>query len=133
MKNLLKRILIVSVFFGSSLVFSLTNSDPSNDVVTVHVYRPKKLVGFAWVFNLKVNGENYGKVKNGDHLILQFKPGTTTFGVKKKTITLDLKPGNTYYLRTFIAAGVYIGSLDIVEVTETFAKNELERKEKQKS
>ncbi|MEM8847374.1 MAG: DUF2846 domain-containing protein [Bacteroidota bacterium] len=104
----------------------MTKGNPSTDVVTVHIYRPKKLVGFAWVFNLKVNGERFGKIKNGDHLVLQFKPGTTTFGIKKKKITLDLKAGNTYYLRTFIAAGVYIGSLDIVEVTETFAENELE-------
>lgn len=127
MKKLFRAILVITFLLGLTPLTGMTKKDPPNDLATVHIYRPKKLVGFAWTFNLKVNEERYGKIKNGDHLILQFKPGRTTFGVKKKKVLIDLKPGKTYYLRTFIAAGVYIGSLDIVEVTPAFAQNELQR------
>nr|WP_297919787.1 DUF2846 domain-containing protein [uncultured Allomuricauda sp.] len=128
------KILMLGLFFVLLSAFENPNNRPLNeDEVVVHIYRPKRAVGFAWIFNLKVNGRRYDKIKNGDHLVLHFKPGETTFAIKKKVVTLDLESGKTYYLRTFIAAGVYIGSLDIVEVTESFAKTELERIHKRRS
>ncbi|WP_350284370.1 DUF2846 domain-containing protein [uncultured Croceitalea sp.] len=127
MRKLVKPIIVFYVLFIPLVSMGNLKITPSEDVVTVHIYRPKKLVGFAWVFNLKVNGERYDRIKNGDHLVLQFKPGRTTFGIKKKKLSLNLEAGKTYYIRTFIAAGVYIGSLDLIEVTESFAKTELKK------
>ncbi|UII75847.1 DUF2846 domain-containing protein [Flagellimonas sp. HMM57] len=94
----------------------------------VYVYRPANLVGFAWVFNLKLNGEKYAKIRNGKYFVLSLKPGKTTFGIKKKEVTIDLEAGKTYYLRSFIQQGFYIGKLDLVEVTAPFAEQEFARK-----
>lgn len=120
-KSFFVLILVLAPFF----VMGNPQIDPPDGVATVHVYRPQNIIGFAWVFNLKVNGEKYGKIKNGRHLILSFTPGKTVFSVKKKEVELNLEAGKTYYLRSFIEAGYIIGSLDLVEVTESFARQEL--------
>lgn len=129
-KTILKLIACGLLFIPYTILGNWPQDPMDEDLVTVHIYRPKRAVGFAWGFNLKVDGERYTKIKNGDHLVLQLEPGTTCFSVKKKEVILNLEPGKTYYLRTFISAGVYIGSLDIVEVTASFAKQELLAKRK---
>ena len=128
MKTLRKYALVLLLFIYPCILHPSTFHSEDEETVTVHVYRPKRLVGFAWVFQLKRDGEKCGRIKNGGHLVFKLKPGKVTFSVKKKEVELYLEKGKTYYLRSFIAAGVYIGSLDLIEVTEPFALKELSEK-----
>lgn len=120
-------IAVLILFFSLNLSANKCSVDPSEDVATVHIYRPHRIIGFGWVFRLKVNNEFYDRVKNGKHLILKFKPGKTTFAIKKKKVALELEAGKTYYLRSSLRAGFFIGGLDLVEVTESFAVKEIKR------
>ncbi|WP_422858932.1 DUF2846 domain-containing protein [Flagellimonas sp. S174] len=126
MKTLRNSIFVVLFILFQPILLGSESIPTGKETVTVHVYRPKKLIGFAWVFNLKLDGEKCGRIKNGDHLVFELEPGKATFSIKKKKVELNLEKGKTYYLRSFISAGVYIGSLDLVEVTESFALRELE-------
>lgn len=99
---------------------------PKTETAVVHVYRPSKLAGSCWVFNLRANGEKIARVKNGKHLTLNFNPGTTTFSIKNCTVELNLEAGKSYYLRTYLIRDGFVGNVELIEVTESFAKTELE-------
>ncbi len=99
---------------------------PKTKTAIVHVYRPLKFAGFGWVFKLKANGEKIASVKNGEHLTLELAPGMTKFNIKKRTIEINLEAGKSYYLRTYLIRDGFVGNIELIEVTESFAKSELE-------
>lgn len=94
------------------------------EVAYVHVYRPKKFIGFGWVFYLKGNGKTITKVKNGGYEVLKLKPGKTQFSIKKKKVDINLEAGKTYYLRASIINGIPIGKPHLEEVSKAYVKEE---------
>lgn len=121
--------LVVYVLLFSTSVFAKTEPKKDNDVkkekAVVHVYRPARIVGFGWNFNLKVNGQKTIKVKNGKQLTLEFEPGKTQFQMKNKCIEMNLEPGIHYYLRASLIKNLLLGKPEVVEVTEEYAQCEL--------
>lgn len=93
-------------------------------VAYVHIYRPKKFIGFGWVFNLKGNGKTITNVKNGGYEVLKLKPGKTQFSIKQKTVDINLEAGKTYYLRASIINGIPIGKPNLEEVSKAYVKEE---------
>ncbi len=96
-------------------------------VARVHVYRPKKIIGFGWVFNLKGNGKTIAKVKNGGYEVLELSPGKIRFSIKQKTVDINLEAGKTYYLRASLINGIPIGKPHLEEVSETYVEEELSK------
>ncbi len=128
MKKVIK--LCICVCFISTSVFAGTYPDPEPEVPSeksvIHVYRPSRIVGFGWNFKLMADGRKVGKVKNGDHLILELDAGQVQLQMNKNNIDLNLEPGKHYYLRASLVRNIFLGKPEIVEVTETQAKGELE-------
>ncbi|GMN05166.1 hypothetical protein MTsPCn5_05540 [Croceitalea sp. MTPC5] len=123
-----KTLLVLAFLFSSLATFPNQKSDPPKESganAIVCVYRPNNFVGFGAVFNLKVNGEKTGKIKNGKKIILTLPVGKTNFEVRGKTIALELQAGKTYYLRSVLVRNMLLGKPDLVVVTEEFAKTEL--------
>lgn len=123
-----KTLLLLTFLFLSISTFANQKTDPpieSEIKVIVCVYRPNNFVGFGALFNLKVNGEKMGKIKNGKKITLKLVPGKTKFKVRGKTVELELQAGKTYYLRSVLVRNMLLGKPDLVAVTEEFAKTEL--------
>lgn len=122
------HLLICSLLVSTS-VLAETNSgqnvDGNESKVVVHVYRPNRVIGFGWNFNFKANGEKASKVKNGEHLTLEFEPGQTEFQIKNSSVEINLEPGKQYYLRASLIRNMFLGKPEIVEVTAPYARNEL--------
>ncbi|MDY8136045.1 DUF2846 domain-containing protein [Aquimarina sp. 2201CG5-10] len=123
-----KTLLLLAFLFSSISMLANQKIDPpteSEAKAIVCIYRPSNFVGFGRVFNLKVNGEEIGKIKNGKKVILKLPLGKTIFKVRGKTVELELQAGKTYYLRSVLVRNMFLGKLDLVAVTEEFAKREL--------
>lgn len=110
----------VSVFANTGLE---DETKPENAIV--HIYRPAKLVGFGWVFKVRMNDSDSEKIKNGGKLTMQMEPGNAQFRLKKSEVEIKLEAGKHYYLRTSLVRNLILGKPVIVEVTEQQAKNEI--------
>ncbi len=130
-KTFIMSTLTLMLFLTPTFSSGNTKTSPSSskeNLAVVHIYRPNKIIGFGWVFNLRINEEKITKIKNGVHLVLNLEPGQTCFKVKGKTIKINLESGKVYYLRSFIVRNMLLGKPDLVEVTESTAKQELDIK-----
>jgi len=99
------------------------------DYAVVHFYRPKYYPGSVIGYDIKDdNGKVLGRIKNGT--VFQYKTtefGETTFFAKndKEQVTLDLQPGQEYYLRCSVAAGFPVAQPDMYPVDNSFGNREL--------
>lgn len=91
----------------------------------IHIYRPSRITGSGLVFKLKANGKIIQKVKNGKRYMIQLNGGMTQFTVGKKTIYVDLKPGEIYYLKVS-SKGFPIARSGLGLVTKDEAKKDWE-------
>lgn len=78
---------------------------------TLYVFRPGKFLNSLKNYNLLVNGEPACVISNGCRLILKLhKAGAYRLSAKvdgpEQTLTLDAKPGESYYLQCQITWGV---------------------------
>jgi len=124
-----KKLLVLVFLFLSIAIYANQKNDPPTVLATnviICIYRSNNLVGFAYAYNLKINGKKMGKIKNGKKITLKLTSGKTKFQVRGKTIELELQAGKTYYLRSVLVRNMLIGKPDLVVVTEEFAKTELQ-------
>jgi len=99
------------------------------DYAVVHFYRPRYFPGSAIGYDIKDDkGNVLGRVKNGS--AFQYK--TTTFGETvfyakngKEQVTIDLQPGQEYFLRCSVAAGVPLAKPDMYVMDNNIAAKEL--------
>lgn len=126
--KLLSVLLLLSLPVFASATPPVENS---NEGALVHVYRPRNFVGFGWIFSLKANGEKVAKVKNGRHIVLQLPAGETQLEMYGDSFKINLESGEEYFLRASLRRNMLLGKPELVEVTESFAKNELKRLKKE--
>ena len=99
---------------GSTLVAVAmeTATDPANlEDVTVYIYRPKKMVGRALEPSVFVDETELARMDNGRYFAIKLKPGKHIVRMTddKKGYALDMGPGQTYYFRVGIEAGMFKG------------------------
>lgn len=103
---------------------SIKNQD---EPATIIIYRPKHTYGFMW--NIRMNddrGRSY-KVRNNSVDTLHVEPGPIRFTIKdigRGAMELDLVPGETYFIKVYLRAGVVFGVPEVLEVTQTTAFRE---------
>lgn len=119
--------LIIFTIFVSASVFAEKKPTPEliQENAVVHIYRPARVIGFGWVFNLKVERKKVAKVKNGKHLTLELNSGKKEFKMKNSFLEMNLEPGKHYYLRASLIRNMFLGKPEIVEVTDKQAKKEI--------
>ncbi len=81
------------------------------DKVRVIVYRYKQYAGSAIRPSIYCDEKDTSRVQNGRYVALSLAPGKHTFRSTdaQSQIELDLKPGQEYYIRIDIAAGMWKG------------------------
>jgi len=98
------------------------------DYAVIHFYRPRYFPGSAIGYTVKLNeGEVVGKIRNGSF----FTYKTTDFGPvkfwskdKEEYISLDIQPGQEYFMKCTVKAGFPIAQPDMFTI-----ENEIGRRE----
>src|SRR5207253_9574068 len=71
-------------------------------------YREKKFTGAAIRFKVREGETELGKLSNGVYFVVPVDPGTHTYTVHseaKDVLTLDVEPGETYYVKGSVSMG----------------------------
>jgi hypothetical protein len=82
-----------------------------DEMVTVYIYRPGKLVGKALEPSVFCDGVELARMDNGRFLTLKLKPGKHMVHLtdKKKGFETDMGGGQVYYFRVGIEMGMWKG------------------------
>lgn len=94
----------------------------------VHIYRPKKSFGSGPGYAVRVNGYEIETLCNGRYFSYITKPGRIQFSARNEItsyVTLDVEPGQTYYIRGTSEPGVLIRRPHLKLVSAQTGENEI--------
>jgi hypothetical protein len=93
-------------------------------LATVYFYRESMFQGWMakyYIWENETAPVKLGGLKNGSYFYTQTAPGKKTFfinGEVRSAVTIDLKPGKTYYVQCNINMGFWAARPKLTEVTE---------------
>lgn len=124
-------LLLIGLFLLSSCAtgpaFKKVETIPEN-MGLVYIYRPGKAMGAAVSYQVKANGVPIIRLNPGGYYAYLAKPGEIEFSAKTEStssITIDVKPGETYYLKGTIGIGFFVGRPHLVIVTPEVGEKEV--------
>lgn len=97
---------------GSTLVaVAMEPAAASSEEATVFIYRPKKFTGRALEPSVFVDETELARMDNGRYFAIKLKPGKHIIRMTddKKGYAIDMGPGQTYFFRIGIEAGMWKG------------------------
>ncbi len=108
-------------------LWSLVGLGQSPNETELHIYRPKKALSCALNASVHINDTVEVRLRNNEHQVILLPAGTCTITTKKNVLTLTLEPGEPAFIRVGFDFNFLFGKLEAVEVTEEFAKAEIDR------
>lgn len=75
-------------------------------------FRPSSMLGMALSFSVHEGEKGIGKLGNGSYFVHVADPGTHLFTIQSEVtdkLTLEIDPGETYYVKQTIGVGVVAG------------------------
>lgn len=93
---------------------------PAEGKGQVVFYRPGGM-GFALGCGVNENGERLSALGAGKYFILPVDPGSHSYTVKSEAtdlLTLEVEPGETYYVKCKIKMGIMVGRPNIAPSTQ---------------
>ena len=96
---------------ASLSVLAQESSAPAPQKSTVYFYRYKQFVGSALAPSVYCDEAQLARMENGRYFAVHVDPGQHTFRSNdaQSGVQLDVKPGQEYYIRVEIAAGMMKG------------------------
>lgn len=94
----------------------------------VYIYRPKKFVGGGVSYTVAADQTPVTKLYNGGYYPYFSNPGEIEFWAKteaKSSVTLDVKPGKTYYIRGTVTVGALVGRPHLMIVEPSIGEVEI--------
>ncbi len=137
MKKVKKKLVLVSILLFISLMLnSCTTLGPlyqkvdtvPDDKGLVYIYRPKKLVGGGVKYKVKVGDTPITILHNGGYYPYFSEPGEVEFWAKtesRSSVTLDMKPGQTHYIKGTVGVGFLLGRPHLLIVSPDVAEQEI--------
>jgi len=121
----LLAMLSVSAVIAAAQQSSTTNASAAKS--TVYVYRYKQFVGAALAPSVYCDDVELARMENGRYFMATLEPGKHTFrsNDQQSGVVLETKPGEQYYLRVEIAAGMMKGHGRLVLMSREQASYEL--------
>lgn len=86
----------------------------------IYIYRPSSIVGGGISPDVKVGGTVIATLYNGGYYPYFANPGEVELWAKtesKSAVTLDVKPGETYYVKGTIGVGFFVGRPHLIVVS----------------
>jgi hypothetical protein len=99
------------------------------DTGLIYFYREKAFFGGGIRYAITENGTKVGVLKNGTFFVVYATPGAHTYTARTEiteTVSLDVKAGETYYVRGSVGLGVFAGRPRLAEVTASEASGKLD-------
>lgn len=96
---------------SASVAAAPAAADAEQSQATIYFYRPRRFVGSALKPSVFVDSTDVGRMHNGDSIKFSIAPGThAVYSNDKSTgLSLEAKPGQTYYVRIDIQVGAFKG------------------------
>ena len=94
----------------------------------VYIYRPSKLMGGAIKYEVDANKVLVTHLPAGGYYPYFAKPGVTEFSAEtesKSAVTIDVKAGETYYIKGTIGIGFFVGRPHLVIVSREEGAKEI--------
>lgn len=94
----------------------------------VYIYRPSKFVGGGVSYTVSAGDTPVIKLYNGGYYPYFSEPGEIEFWAKtetKSSVTLDVKPGQTYYIKGTVGVGAFVGRPHLMIVEPSAAETEI--------
>jgi len=82
------------------------------DKAVVYIYRPASPIGAAVSYQVIANGTHIMPMVNGGYFVYYAKLGENEFSAATETlssVTLDVKPGQNYYIKSSVGVGMFVG------------------------
>jgi hypothetical protein len=100
----------------------------SGETATVYIYRYKQFVGAALEPSVYCDDAQLARMDNGRYFVVKLEPGKHTLhsNDKQAGLELDAKPGQEYFVRVEIAAGMMKGHGRLVLMAAEQGKYELQ-------
>jgi hypothetical protein len=98
-----------------------------SDRATVYVYRPGSF-GAAVRPNVMTNGVSLGEMQAQGYFVYHAAPGELELTVKTEatsSVTLDVKAGQTYYVKGSVGMGFFVGHPHLVIVSNDVGEKEI--------
>lgn len=108
-------------------VFQKVDRAPEGAAV-VYIYRPSSFIGGGVYYDVRANGVVVTTLYNGGYHPYVAKPGEVEFSAKTEatsSVTLDVKAGQTYYVRGTVGVGVFVGRPRLEVVPAEVAEKEI--------
>lgn len=124
-------LLLLGLFLLSSCAagpkFTKVDTIPEDKGV-VYIYRPASPIGMAVVYQVIANSTVIMPLQNGGYYAYFAKPGENEFQAATESIssvTLDVKPGQTYYIKGTLGVGFAVGRPRLAIVTADVGEKEI--------
>ena len=111
----ISKVLFAAVLFASLFAMAQEPSpsavDPGQSKATLYVYRYKQFVGKALSPSVYCDEAELARMENGRYFAVKLDPGKHSFrsNDKQSGVDLDMKAGQSYFMRVEIAAGFMKG------------------------
>lgn len=137
MKTIPKNISRISTGMSIAILwFCLTSGcaprfqmvEPVDDMGLVYIYRPKKFFQGGLNYTVNANGFKIDTLFNGGYFTYFAKPGRIQFSVRTEItnyLSLDVIPGQTYYIKGFTRPGSLIPRPQLQLVSPEVGKEEI--------
>lgn len=94
----------------------------------VYIYRPASFVGGGVSYDVHANQDVVTTLYNGGYYPYLSKPGEMEFWAStesKSSITLDVKPGETYFVKGEVGVGFLVGRPHLMVVARETGEREI--------
>lgn len=111
LKILLPITFLVSLAFAQEPASTPQAADKTDTKATVYIYRYKQFAGSALTPSVYLDEAELAKMENGRYFTVRIDPGKHVFhsNDKQAGVELELKPGEQYFIRLEIVAGMLKG------------------------
>lgn len=99
-----------------------------DDTGLVYIYRPGSAFGAGVSYDVKANGIPIMHLTPGGYYPYFAKPGEIEFSAKTEStssLTLDVKTGQTYYIKGTVGIGILVGRPHLVLVSTEVGEKEI--------
>ena len=108
-------------------VYSKADKIPNNTGL-VYLYRPSSFIGGGVAYDVNCGEAFVTTLYNGGYYPYFSEPGEKEFWAKteaKSSVTLDVKSGQTYYIKGGVGVGFLVGRPHLMVVTPEIAEKEI--------
>jgi hypothetical protein len=124
---LISSFLLITGCASLGPIYSKVDKIPDNTGI-VYLYRPSSFIGGGVSYDVKIGDIVITTLYNGGYYPYYSQPGEKEFWAQtesKSSVTLDVRSGQTYYIKGTIGVGFIVGRPHLMVVAPEIAEKEI--------